>query len=75
MRRLHTVREVFPIRGVFRISRGARTESVVVTATVTEGEATGVTVGVTVGMAVTRNDPPFDKSSSDSEVFPDEAEG
>jgi L-Ala-D/L-Glu epimerase len=41
MRRLHTVREVFPIRGVFRISRGARTESVVVTATVTEGGVSG----------------------------------
>ena len=41
MRRLHAVREVFPIRGVFRISRGARTESVVVTVTVTEGAVSG----------------------------------
>jgi L-alanine-DL-glutamate epimerase-like enolase superfamily enzyme len=40
-RRLHAAREVFPIRGVFRISRGARTESVVVVATIGEGEATG----------------------------------
>ncbi len=40
-RRLTTAREVFPIRGVFRISRGARTESVVVTATITQGGATG----------------------------------
>jgi len=40
-RRLHAAREVFPIRGVFRISRGARTESVVVTATVGEGGLRG----------------------------------
>jgi L-alanine-DL-glutamate epimerase-like enolase superfamily enzyme len=40
-RRLRAVREVFPIRGVFRISRGARTESVVVTVTITEGESRG----------------------------------
>jgi L-Ala-D/L-Glu epimerase len=41
MRRLHAVREVFPIRGVFRISRGARTESVVVAVTIREGDAAG----------------------------------
>jgi L-alanine-DL-glutamate epimerase-like enolase superfamily enzyme len=40
-RRLHAAREVFPIRGVFRISRGARTESVVVTATISEGGVRG----------------------------------
>ena len=40
-RSLRAVREVFPIRGVFRISRGARTESVVVTATIAEGDARG----------------------------------
>ena len=40
-RRLHAVREVFPIRGVFRISRGARTESVVVAVTIREGDARG----------------------------------
>ncbi|MBL8698785.1 MAG: dipeptide epimerase [Alphaproteobacteria bacterium] len=40
-RRLTAVREVFPIRGVFRISRGARTESVVVTATVEQDGAIG----------------------------------
>ena len=40
-RRLHAAREVFPIRGVFRISRGARTESVVVTATIGEGGVRG----------------------------------
>ncbi len=40
-RRLTAAREVFPIRGVFRISRGARTESVVVTATITSDGATG----------------------------------
>lgn len=33
--------ETFPIRGTFRIARGARTEAVVVTATITEGEHTG----------------------------------
>jgi L-alanine-DL-glutamate epimerase-like enolase superfamily enzyme len=41
MRRLHAVREVFPIRGVFRISRGARTESVVVAVTIHEGDVAG----------------------------------
>ncbi|MFZ9449696.1 MAG: dipeptide epimerase, partial [Alphaproteobacteria bacterium] len=40
-RSLRAVREVFPIRGVFRISRGARTESVDVTATISEGDARG----------------------------------
>ena len=40
-RRLTVAREVFPIRGVFRISRGARTESVVVTATIVQDGATG----------------------------------
>ena len=40
-RSLRAVREVFPIRGVFRISRGARTESVVVTATISEDGARG----------------------------------
>jgi L-alanine-DL-glutamate epimerase-like enolase superfamily enzyme len=40
-RRLTAAREVFPIRGVFRISRGARTESVVVTATVEQDGARG----------------------------------
>ena len=33
--------DVFPIRGVFRISRGARTESRVVTATLTDGPFRG----------------------------------
>ena len=33
--------EVFPIRGVFRISRGARTESRAVTATLTDGDVAG----------------------------------
>ena len=40
-RRLTAAREVFPIRGVFRISRGAKTESVVVTATVEQDGARG----------------------------------
>lgn len=40
-RRLHAAREVFPIRGVFRISRGARTESVVVAATISVGGLRG----------------------------------
>jgi L-alanine-DL-glutamate epimerase-like enolase superfamily enzyme len=40
-RRLVAAREVLPIRGVFRISRGARTESVVVTATIEQDGATG----------------------------------
>lgn len=40
-RRLTAVREVFPIRGVFRISRGARTESVVVTATIEQDGVAG----------------------------------
>ena len=36
-RHLHAAREVFPIRGVFRISRGARTESVVVAVSLHQG--------------------------------------
>ncbi|MBM3521837.1 MAG: dipeptide epimerase [Alphaproteobacteria bacterium] len=40
-RKLTAVREVFPIRGVFRISRGARTESVVVMATIEEDGVVG----------------------------------
>lgn len=40
-RHLHAAREVFPIRGVFRISRGARTESVVVAVSLHQGAARG----------------------------------
>jgi L-alanine-DL-glutamate epimerase-like enolase superfamily enzyme len=40
-RQLIAAREVFPYRHVFRISRGSRTESVVVTATITEGALRG----------------------------------
>ncbi|MBU0726333.1 MAG: dipeptide epimerase [Alphaproteobacteria bacterium] len=41
MRQLSIQRESFPIRGVFRISRGARTEAHVVTVTLTENGARG----------------------------------
>ncbi len=41
MRRLTVHRESWPIRGVFRISRGARTEAEVVVVEVTEGRHTG----------------------------------
>lgn len=41
MRQLAIQRESFPIRGVFRISRGARTEAHVVTATLTEDGVAG----------------------------------
>jgi L-Ala-D/L-Glu epimerase len=41
MRQLAIQRESFPIRGVFRISRGARTEAHVVTVTLTEDGARG----------------------------------
>jgi len=41
MRTLHAVAESFPIRGRFNISRGAKTESVVVLATVGEGGKSG----------------------------------
>ncbi len=41
MRRLEILRETFPIRGVFRISRGARTEAHVVAVRLTEGGAVG----------------------------------
>ena len=40
-RRLEVAIERFPIAGGFRISRGSRTEAVVVTATLTEGAAVG----------------------------------
>ena len=40
-RRLDAARESFPIRGVFRISRGAKTESVVVAATIEHDGARG----------------------------------
>ena len=40
-RTLSVARESWPIRGVFRISRGARTEAVVVTATIVDGEHRG----------------------------------
>ncbi|MCA8929793.1 MAG: L-Ala-D/L-Glu epimerase [Alphaproteobacteria bacterium] len=41
MRQLTAAAECFPIRGRFAIARGARTESRVVTVTLTEGAATG----------------------------------
>ena len=41
MRRLEVAIERFPIAGRFIIARGARTEAVVVTATITDGTATG----------------------------------
>ncbi|RKQ70265.1 N-acetyl-D-Glu racemase DgcA [Oceanibaculum indicum] len=41
MRQLAIQRESFPIRGVFRISRGARTEAHVVTVTLTDGGVAG----------------------------------
>ena len=41
MRQLSIQRESFPIRGVFRISRGARTEAHVVTVKLSEGGVTG----------------------------------
>ena len=40
-RKLHVATEVFPIAGRFAIARGARTEAVVVTATLSEDGATG----------------------------------
>src|SRR3546814_15888553 len=40
-RTLAVAMESWPIRGVFRISRGARTEAQVVDATVTDGDAVG----------------------------------
>lgn len=41
MPNLHVAIESFPIAGTFTISRGSRTEAVVVTATISDGEFTG----------------------------------